>query len=60
MSRYISRSSVMELIAIAIFSGLFYELGKELLPPPKPDKSTEEKLGDAIAKYLKDGVKTRN
>jgi hypothetical protein len=50
----------MELIAIAIFSGLFYELGKELLPPPKPDKSTEEKLGDAIAKYLKDGVKTRN
>lgn len=48
----------MEIMAFAVLSTLVYSLGKEFFEP-KPDKSPEEKLGEALTKYL-DSVKPQN
>ncbi len=46
------------MLAALIFSTLFALVVSDMVP--KSDKTPEDKLGDAIAKYLKAGVKTQS
>ncbi|MBF2028822.1 MAG: hypothetical protein IGS48_19025 [Oscillatoriales cyanobacterium C42_A2020_001] len=48
----------MEILAILAFSGVLFAL-LESIKPAAP-KSAEQELGDAIAKYLSQGVKGRS
>ena len=46
------------LIVIAL---VFYGFTKDIFKkPPQPDKTVDEKLGEAITEYLKQGFKTRS
>jgi hypothetical protein len=45
------------IFGFAVFSALLLLMVAELFP--KPAKSPEQELGDAIAKYLAKGVKVR-
>jgi hypothetical protein len=38
--------------AVAIFTGLLFLIITNGLTPEKPSKTSEEEIGDAIAKYL--------
>ena len=47
----------MMILSVLVFSTIFALVIADMLP--KPDKTPEEKLGEAITKYLSTGVKVR-
>jgi hypothetical protein len=48
----------MDVLGIIVLTALFTWWTKTtLFPPPKKEKSAEEKLGEAIGKFLEKGIK---